>query len=169
MNISSSSHQHLKFASCPQGGWILEARQWVPAPVDQVFDFFSRPANLLKLTPEGQKMRMVPPAPETMSAGDVFTYRLRVSGIPITWVARIEAVNPPEGFEDRMLRGPYRTWHHRHRFIATEGGTLIEDTVHYRVYGCRYGHRYFYQPRLEAIFRDRGKRIDEWFVLKDGS
>jgi ligand-binding SRPBCC domain-containing protein len=52
--------------------------------------------------------------------------------VPISWTTRIEAWQPPYGFVDRQLRGPYRLWEHTHELEAVAGGTLIRDRVRYR-------------------------------------
>jgi ligand-binding SRPBCC domain-containing protein len=58
-------------------------------------------------------------------------YKLRVRGLPVRWRMIIEKWNPPSEFVDNQEKGPYRLWHHTHRFWAENGGTWIEDTVHY--------------------------------------
>jgi ligand-binding SRPBCC domain-containing protein len=34
---------------------------------------------------------------------------------------------------DIQLKGPYHTWKHTHRFSEVRGGTLMEDSVLYRL------------------------------------
>jgi ligand-binding SRPBCC domain-containing protein len=36
-------------------------------------------------------------------------------------------------FMDVQLHGPYRVWEHIHRFRDSEGATIIEDVVRYRL------------------------------------
>ena len=47
------------------------------------------------------------------------------------WVTEIQSVKPMESFIDNQLHGPYRLWHHLHRFEANEQGVLMTDLVHY--------------------------------------
>jgi len=142
----------------------LRAEQWVAAPLETVFGFFSRPANLARLTPPRQRLRLVSPdpTPDKMTAGMLVTYRLRVAGIPIHWKARIDSVGS-DSFTDVLLKGPYRSWEHTHRFIAKDGGTLILDEIRYRTYSCRHGHKWFIQPQMEKLFRARGEAIERLF------
>ena len=58
-------------------------------------------------------------------------YRLRLHGLPIRWLTRIEAWEPGRRFVDVQLRGPYRLWHHTHTFTPYDGGTLMRDQVRY--------------------------------------
>ena len=45
-------------------------------------------------------------------------YRLRVHGIPLRWISRIERWEPGWAFEDVQVKGPYRLWRHRHEFSS---------------------------------------------------
>lgn len=154
----------LAFSTAADGFRLLTASQWVPRPLEEVFDFFQRPANLGQITPPEQKMRIEPPFPEVMSPGDIFTYRLQVLGIPLKWKARIDSVNAPSGFTDTMLSGPYRAWIHTHRFEARDHGTLILDEVRYKIYGCRFGHQHFFKPQLKKIFFARAEALSRCFA-----
>jgi ligand-binding SRPBCC domain-containing protein len=165
--MHNSENVSISFSDADNCFRILSASQWVPRPLEEVFDFFQRPANLGKLTPPEQKMRILEPYPETMSAGDIFIYKLKVAGIPLKWKARIDSVTPNESFQDTMIKGPYRAWIHTHRFESKDGGTVIRDEVRYKVYGCRYGHKYFYRPQLEKIFRARADAVEKYFSGND--
>jgi ligand-binding SRPBCC domain-containing protein len=41
----------------------------------------------------------------------------------------ITAFDPPNFFQDRMVRGPFRSFIHDHSFEPSESGTLMTDTV----------------------------------------
>lgn len=113
----------------------LRREQLLPVGVERAFEFFSRAENLEAITPPWLRFRVTTPAPIEMEAGTLIEYRLRLHGIPIRWRTRIEEWDPPRGFVDRQLQGPYRLWHHTHRFEpAGEDRTLMVDVV-------RYGHR----------------------------
>lgn len=161
--MSSPPAPTLAFSRTDDGFWRLQASQWVPQSLETVFDFFHHPANLAKITPPAQKMRILEPFPEVMSPGDVFTYRLQVMGIPLTWKARIDTVTPPHRFTDTMLKGPYRAWIHTHSFEALDGGTLISDDVKYKIHGCACGHKFFFKPQLTRIFTARAQSVAAFF------
>jgi ligand-binding SRPBCC domain-containing protein len=108
----------------------LEREQWLPKPIDEVFLFFSRPENLQVLTPQWLDFRMVE-APQALAAGSLIHYRLRWHGLPIRWTTEISEWNPPHGFVDREVRGPYALWNHEHWFVAHDGGTTMRDRVAY--------------------------------------
>ena len=109
----------------------LQRSQVVARPLDEVFAFFSDAANLERITPPWLGFRMVTPTPVAMRVGALIDYELRLRGIPLRWTSRIEEWEPGVGFVDAQVRGPYRLWHHRHRFAPHPRGTLVEDDVHY--------------------------------------
>jgi ligand-binding SRPBCC domain-containing protein len=50
--------------------------------------------------------------------------------VPIRWQSEITVLEPPHRFVDEQRRGPFRTWHHEHRFAAlTEGRTKLLDSM----------------------------------------
>lgn len=111
----------------------LSASLVVPRPLDEVFDFFARPRNLHRITPAGMGFEYLTHDGE-MRAGLEIGYRIRpLFGIPVGWLTRITAYDPPHEFRDIQLKGPYRRWEHHHRFEAVEGGTLVRDEVDYEV------------------------------------
>ena len=114
---------------------LLEREQTLDADAERAFGFFSRAENLEAITPPWLRFRIVTPTPIEMRAGALITYRLRLHGIPIRWRTRIESWEPPNGFVDRQLSGPYALWHHTHTFEQIgDNRTLMRDRV-------RYGHR----------------------------
>jgi ligand-binding SRPBCC domain-containing protein len=110
--------------------WLLTHTQHVPRPLDEVFEFFSNAENLEKLTPEFLGFRILTPVPIRMEAGTRIAYRLRLWGITVRWLTRIEDWDPPRSFLDVQVRGPYRQSRHRHHFQpAPDGGTIMTDRV----------------------------------------
>lgn len=111
----------------------LVATQVVPRPLDEVFPFFATPDNLGRITPPSMGFEFLTDDRE-MRSGLLIDYKLRpLPGIPVSWRTRIDDYDPPNGFVDVQLRGPYARWEHRHTFRAVEGGTLVTDEIEYAV------------------------------------
>jgi ligand-binding SRPBCC domain-containing protein len=100
-------------------------------PLDRVFDFFSRAENLEAITPPWLGFRILTPPPIRMREGAVIEYAIKLRGLPLRWVSRIDQWNPPHQFVDVQVRGPYRLWEHTHRFVEVAGGVEMTDRVRY--------------------------------------
>ncbi len=109
----------------------LQREQLVPFPLDDVFAFFAAAENLERITPPLLGFAVVNAEPVEMRVGAIIQYRLRLHGLPVDWLTRIDEWEPGERFVDQQLVGPYRLWHHTHTFEEREGGTLMRDTVRY--------------------------------------
>jgi len=141
---------------------LLEREQVVPAPLAQVFAFFSEARNLETLTPPWLRFEVLTPDPIEMRAGAVIEYRLRLRGLPMRWASRIEEWQPGRRFVDRQVRGPYRLWHHTHDFEEHRDGTLIRDTVRYELPLGPLGslaHAAFVRRDLARVFDYRHEQV----------
>jgi ligand-binding SRPBCC domain-containing protein len=111
---------------------VLIREQRLPGTPADVFPFFGDAVNLERITPAWLRFRVITPKPIVMSEGTLIEYRLRLHGVPLRWLTRIDVWDPPDRFVDRQLRGPYRTWVHEHTFAADgPDATLMRDRVEY--------------------------------------
>jgi uncharacterized protein (TIGR01777 family) len=118
---------------CSDHAKRIDSEQFIPAPIDEVFAFFSDAYNLAKITPAFMRFKVLGLDTEALREGTLLDYRMRVRGLPVRWRTRITRWDPPHFFADVQLRGPYRLWHHEHRFVSCDGGTLMRDSVRYVV------------------------------------
>ena len=110
---------------------VLEREQLVPHPVDRVFPFFAEARNLERITPPLLGFSVTNQEPIEMRAGAIIQYRLKLHGLPVDWLTRIDEWEPGVRFVDQQLVGPYRLWHHTHTFEPRGESTLMRDTVRY--------------------------------------
>jgi ligand-binding SRPBCC domain-containing protein len=146
----------------PMAVHTLIRHTFVPEPIDRVFDFFSRAGNLETITPPFLRFRILTPSPIAMRPGTLIEYALRVHGIPMRWLTRIEEWDPPHRFVDVQLRGPYRLWRHSHCFVPIDGGTEMTDTVEYALPFGPLGaliHYFVVAREIRSIFDYRAARI----------
>ncbi len=144
----------------------LEREQWVPRPIEEVFQFFSDARNLEALTPHWLRFHVLTPDPIAMTPGALIDYRLIWHGLPLRWKTKIVRWEPPYYFEDLQLKGPYRLWHHAHRFEQSGGGTRITDMVRYALpFGLlgRAIHAISVQRNVEEIFAYRQEKVRALF------
>lgn len=136
----------------------LRAETVVPRPLKETFAFFSDAANLERLTPPWLEFRILTPQPIRMHEGARIDYRIVLYGLPIPWETRIDVWEPGRRFVDRQVRGPYRWWHHEHRFEAVPGGTRVVDEVEY-VPRLRWMSGWLVRRDVERIFRYRQQAL----------
>jgi ligand-binding SRPBCC domain-containing protein len=139
----------------------------LPLPIDAVFPFFAEAGNLQRITPPELHFEILTPQPVEMRRGTLLEYRLGLFGVPFRWRTTIAAWDPPHGFVDVQLSGPYAVWEHTHVFAATEAGTLIDDRVRYRLPLSPLGDvaHPFVRRQLTRIFSYRQAAVRE---LLDG-
>ena len=109
----------------------LTRQQHLGRPPSEVFPFFADAHNLEAITPPALGFRVVTEGAIEMRPGALIQYRLRVRGLSLDWLTRIDEWEPGVRFVDSQLAGPYRLWHYTHAFEEHDGGTLMRDTVRY--------------------------------------
>ncbi len=155
---------------------VFISTQDLPAPRDEVFAFFSDPANLEALTPPWLRFEVLTPKPLPRGEGALFDYRIRVRGLPLRWRTLIETFVPGEQFVDRQIAGPYALWHHTHRFEDLPpaadlpgGGTRMTDQVRYRLGFGIFGRivtALWVRRDIERIFEYRRQTLDQRFQAR---
>lgn len=144
----------------------LIATATIAAPLERVFDFFSRAENLERITPAELSFAIDTALPIEMRVGATIDYRLRLNGVPLRWRSRIDAWEPGARFVDVQLRGPYRCWWHEHRFQARGELTWMQDRVLYALPLGPFGelaHALFVRRQLRKIFEHRASVIRDAF------
>jgi ligand-binding SRPBCC domain-containing protein len=144
----------------------LEREGWIPRPLEEVFSFFGDAGNLEKITPPWLNFQILSPRPIQMAVGAKIVYQIRWHGAPMRWTTEIVEWNPPFGFVDVQLKGPYRRWHHSHSFARQRDGTLMKDRVGYELpFGWlgRIAHALTVRKTLAEIFDYRLRVIGQIF------
>ena len=154
----------LTVGAAPDGGFLLEASQFLRQSRERLFEFFADAFQLQTITPPWLHFSVLTPPPIGIVAGTLIDYRLRLHGFPIRWRSRISVWAPPLRFVDEQVRGPYRRWHHEHIFEETAGGTLCRDIVHYAVPGGRLINAVLVRRDLHKIFLFRQQKLAELFA-----
>jgi len=144
----------------------LESKQWLPLSVEEAWKFFSMPENLNRITPPDMSFEILTGSGEKTYAGQIITYKIRpMLNIPMNWVTEIIHVEEEHYFIDEQRFGPYRFWHHLHRFTPKDGGVLMEDVLHYALPGGWLGEFFggFVHKKVKGIFAFREEELNRIF------
>lgn len=151
--------------------YSLYREQQLNADLQTVWEFFSSPMNLPKITPKDMAFTVLT-AHENKEIYDGMIIDYTVSpllGIPLKWRTRITEVVPQKSFTDFQEKGSYKLWNHFHEFISNEKGVLMKDKVDYELPMGILGniaHALFAKNKLESIFNYRYRILEERFNSK---
>ena len=148
---------------------LLERTQLIPRSIDEVWPFFCDPRNLDPMTPRSLEFEIVSGADQPMRTGQIIEYRIRIApGVRHRWITEISHCDPYRCFIDEQRYGPYRVWHHTHRFETIGNGVLMTDLVQYQMPFEPLGsliHALFVKRRLKSIFDYRRAYIEKRFDM----
>ncbi|AQX07833.1 SRPBCC family protein [Elizabethkingia ursingii] len=149
----------------------LYREQQLNCNIEEVWDFFSSPLNLSKITPQDMKFTVLSNLKNTpIYEGMEIDYLVSpVLGIPLKWKTRITQINYQKSFTDLQAKGPYRYWNHYHEFIENDKGVLMKDSVNYELpFGLlgKLAHSLFVHKRLKSIFEFRYNFLEGYFNRK---
>lgn len=147
---------------------ILTKTTWIPATLDQAWEFFSSPDNLALITPKELNFEILDRSDShQMFAGQIIQYKVSIYPfLRVRWVTEITHVENQMFFVDEQRFGPYSFWHHKHFFYPEDGGVRMVDIVHYKLplgFLGRMIEPFLVAPKLEKIFSFREEVIKKMF------
>jgi len=152
--------------------YALKYETFIPTTLDEAWDFFTSPFNLVKITPPDMNFIVTSEYKDSdkVYPGMIITYFISpLFGIRLRWMTEITHVKEKEYFVDEQRFGPYALWHHQHHFKPVEGGIMMTDIVNYAIpYGFlgRIANRLFVKKRLKEVFNFREEVIGRLFGAK---
>ena len=110
---------------------VIRVETVIRAPIERCFDL-ARDPDLHALSVAHTAERVVSRTGSgLLGLGDIVTFEARHFGIRQRLTARIARFEAPHLFEDRMVRGAFRSVTHVHAFERIEDGTRMIDTFAY--------------------------------------
>ena len=110
---------------------VIEIRTEVRAPLERCFDL-SRDIDLHVVSMRATGERAVAGRTSGLiGLGEEVTWEARHLGVRQRFTSRITEFVRPHYFQDRMVRGAFRSFAHDHFFEPTESGTLMRDVLEF--------------------------------------
>jgi ligand-binding SRPBCC domain-containing protein len=131
---------------------------------DELFAFHEMPDAFLRLLPLGEKIRVIQIAPN-LEAGSRTIVEIRIAFVYVRFESLHTAYDPPHSFEDQQVRGPFRSWRHRHIVEPHPDGAMLIDDIEYTPpFGLlgRAVDGIVIKPRLRKVFAFRHRVTREW-------
>lgn len=146
----------------------LLVEQHLPITLEEAWNFFSNPRNLVKITPKKMGFQITSENTSQAYSGQIISYKVGIFPlIKSNWVTEITSVKPLEYFIDEQRFGPYAMWHHEHHFKKVDTGVIMIDKVTYKLPFGILGRlsNFFIKKQLKEIFEFRSLTLQE--VLQD--
>ncbi len=140
-------------------------QSFIRATPERIFEFHEQPNVLALLIPPWESARVIQPA-KISNVGAQAIIETKILGpIKVRWVAEHTLYDPPRMFEDIQVKGPFRSWRHRHIVELNEDGAILRDEVNYDPpfwFLGRVASPLLIQKRLQKLFDYRHEVTRRW-------
>lgn len=145
----------------------LNQQQTLHAPLEEIWEFISRPENLNVITPPEMNFEIISDVPDKMRNGLLIQYKVKLPLLGISdWVTEIKHIIPQQQFIDEQRIGPYSFWYHYHGLEETTDGVIMTDQVSYQPpFGIlgKVANTLLIRRQLDAIFNYRYDIMEDRF------
>ena len=105
----------------------IELNTTIKAPIERVFDL-SRSIDLHKLSTKGTNEEAIAGRTEGLiELGETVTWRAKHLGVYQKLTVKIIDFKKPFRFEDKMLKGAFKSMRHVHEFEEKDNSTIMKD------------------------------------------
>ena len=115
------------------GHYIFKRVQTLNSDIETIWSFVSKPENLEKITPDNMQFSILSKSNLEMEEGMLIAYKISpFLDINTTWITMITNVIKNEKFIDQQVKGPYKFWHHEHKFeVISSNKVKMTDIITY--------------------------------------
>lgn len=111
---------------------VYEKALFVYNDKSDLFDYHEKTGVLERLTPPWINAKVLE-SPESICSGEKGVLKIKKWFLSRKWVAKHTKYCKHSFFEDIQLKGPFKSWCHRHIFKDTPDGSHLTDRVEYRL------------------------------------
>ena len=138
---------------------------FIRASPESVFAFHEQPEALVLLLPPWESARVIQSA-KISEVGARAIVETQIFGpIKVQWIAEHTVYDPPHMFEDIQVKGPFRSWRHRHLVEPRKNGATLLDEIDYEPPLGFVGRSFaplLIESRLRKLFDYRHQVTREW-------
>ena len=107
----------------------FESTVTVNRPVEQVFEFLLRPANVVKISPPSVGLQFTS-APDVIEVGSRLEFKMQAYGQVLSFLHEITLIDRPHKIVEKQAKGMFQKWVHEHVLESTPNGqTVIVDRI----------------------------------------
>lgn len=107
----------------------FESTVTVNSPIERVFAFLLRPANVVKMSPPSVGLQFTN-APEVIEVGSQLDFKMQAYGQVLSFLHEITVVESPLRIVEQQVKGMFQTWVHEHVLETTaDGQTMVIDRI----------------------------------------
>jgi ligand-binding SRPBCC domain-containing protein len=143
----------------------------IHATQERVFAFHEQANALELLLPPWESTRVIESA-KISEVGSRAVVETRILGpITVQWIAQHTLYEPPHMFEDVQIKGPFRSWRHRHLIESHKDGAILRDEIDYEPPLGLVGRAFaplLIESRLQKLFDYRHQVTLEWCEGTEG-
>jgi len=137
----------------------------IRASPERVFAFHEQPDVLSQLIPPWEKARVIQAAGISEVGAQAIIETKIFGPITVRWVAQHTIYDPPHLFEDVQVKGPFRSWCHRHIIGPHSEGATLRDEIDYEPplgFAGRLIAPIMVKNRLQKLFDYRHQATRRW-------
>lgn len=112
---------------------VIELHTSIIAPVEVCFDLSLNIDIHMLSTAHTHERAVAGRTSGIIAEGEYVTWEAVHFGIRQRLTTHIEKVERPYFFADRMVKGAFKSFYHKHIYTETATGTLVTDRFHYEV------------------------------------
>lgn len=137
----------------------------IRASPERVFAFHEQSDVLTLLMPPWESARVIQSASISEVGAEAIIETKVLGPFKVRWVARHTLYEPPRLFEDVQVKGPFRSWRHRHIVEPHAEGAVLSDQIDYEPPLGFLGRALaplLVEKRLEKLFDYRHEVTRRW-------
>lgn len=137
----------------------------IKASQERVFSFHEQADALTLLLPPWESAKVIQSARISEVGSEAIVETSILGPLTVRWVARHTLYDPPRMFEDIQVKGPFRSWRHRHIVEQHEHGAVLRDEIEYELPLGFLGRLFapvLVDKRLQRLFDYRHEVTRRW-------